>query len=160
MSVQTAYNFYTEKGVAGGLYDLSHHDVNSRRNECEDGVLKFGMGVVVGTVKGAQVKLPASGASLASFEGITVNGFSTEMDMDGAVAVKNEATVGVLTHGRVWARIKAGITPAYGDALYLITAGANAGLFTNATETNAIAITGGKFVGTKGTGDIAPVEIH
>ena len=160
MSVQTAYNFYTEKGVAGGLYDLSHHDVNSRRNECEDGVLKFGMGVVVGTTKGAQVKLPASGANIASFEGIVVNGHSTEMDMAGEVAVKNEATVGVLTHGRVWARIKAGITPAYGDALYLITAGENAGLFTNATETNAIAITGGKFVGTKGTGDIAPVELH
>lgn len=160
MSVQTAYNFYTEKGVAGGLYDLSHHDVNSRRNECENGVLKFGMGVVVGTAKGAQVKLPASGATLATFEGITVNGFSTEMDMDGAVALKNEATVGVLTHGRVWARIKAGITPAYGEALYLIIDGENAGLFTNATETNAIEITGGKFVGTKGTGDIAPVEIH
>ena len=125
-----------------------------------DGVLKFGMGVVVGTAKGAQVKLPESGAALANFEGITVNGFSTEMDMDGKVAIKKEATVGVLTHGRVWARIKAGITPACGDALYLITAGDNAGLFTNATETNAIAITGGKFVGTKGTGDIAPVEIH
>ena len=160
MSVQTSYNFYTERGVAGGLYDLSHHDVNSRRNECEDGVLKFGVGVVTGTTKGAQVKLPASGASLATFEGITVNGFSTEMDMNGAVAVKNDATVGVLTHGRVWARIKAGITPAYGDALYLITAGDNAGLFTNATETNAIAITGGKFVGTKGTGDVAPVELR
>ena len=80
--------------------------------------------------------------------------------MDGAVALKNEATVGVLTHGKVWARIKAGITPAYGDALYLITTGDNAGLFTNATETGAIAITGGKFVGSKGTGDVAPVEIH
>ena len=160
MSVQTSYNFYTERGVAGGLYDLSHHDVNSRRNECEDGVLKFGMGVVVGTTKGAQVKLPASGASLATFEGITVNGYSTEMDMEGAVALKNEATVGVLTHGRVWARIKAGITPAYGDKVYLITAGENAGLFTNATETGAIEITGGKFVGTKGTGNIAPVELR
>lgn len=160
MSVQTAYNFYTEKGVAGGLYDLSHHDVNSRRNECEDGVLKFGMGVVVGTEKGAQVKLPASGATLANFEGITVNGFSTEMDMDGAVALKKEATVGVLTHGKVWARIKAGITPAYGDKVYLITTGENAGLFTNATETGAIEITGAKFVGTKGTGNIAPVAIH
>lgn len=160
MSVQTAYNFYTEKGVAGGLYDLSHHDVNSRRNECEDGVLKFGMGVVVGTTKGTQVKLPASGASIANFEGIVINGNSTEMDKAGDVVVKKEDTVGVLTHGRVWARIKAGITPAYGDALYLITTGENAGLFTNATEANAIEITGGKFVGTKGTGNIAPVEIH
>lgn len=160
MGVQTSYNFYTDKGVAGGLYDLGHHDVNSRRNECEDGVLKFGMGVVIGTLKGSQVKLPESGATADTFEGITVNGYSTEMDMAGAVALKNEATVGVLTHGKVWARIADGITTAYGDKLYLITSGAEAGCFTNATGDNTIEITNGKFVGTKGTGNVAPVEIH
>ena len=160
MGVQTSYNFYTDRGVAGGLYDLGHHDVNSRRNECEDGVLKFGMGVVIGTLAGSQVKLPASGATVETFEGITVNGYSTEMDMAGEVALKNEATVGVLTHGKVWARIKDGITPKYGDKLYLITAGEEAGCFTNATGTNIIEITGGRFVGTKGTGNVAPVELH
>lgn len=159
MSVQTSYNFYTEKGVAGGLYDLSHHDVNSRRNECEDGVLDFGFGVVAGTIAGSQVKLPASGATAATFEGITVNGFSTEMDMNGKVAIKKDATVGVLVHGRVWARIAEGVTPKYGDALYLITSGANAGCFTNVAS-GAVAITGGRFVGTKGTGNIAPVELR
>ena len=160
MGVQTSYNFYTDRGVAGGLYDLSHHDVNSRRNECEDGVLKFGMGVVCGTLPGSQVKLPVTGATVASFEGITVNGYSTEMDMDGAVALKHEATVGVLTHGKVWVRIKDGIAPKYSDKLYLITSGDEAGCFTNATASNAIEITGGMFVGTKGTGNVAPVELH
>lgn len=159
MSVQTSYNFYTDKGVAGGLYDLSHHDVNSRRNECENGVLKFGMGVVIGTLEGAQVKLPETGATAETFEGITVNGFSTEMDMNGVVALNHDATVGVLVHGKVWARIKDGITPKYGDKLYLITDGENAGYFTNATESNAIELNG-KFVGVKGTGNVAPVELH
>ena len=159
MGVQTSYNFYTERGVAGGLYDLSHHDVNSRRNECEDGVLKLGVGVVAGTLAGSQVKLPESGATAENFEGIVVNGFSTEMDMNGAVAVKKDATVGVLVHGRIWARIAEGVTPKYGDALYLIKSGDNAGCFTNVAD-GAIAITGGKFVGTKGTGNVAPVELR
>lgn len=155
MSVQTSYNFYTERGVAGGLYDLSHHDVNSRINECEDGVLKFGMGVITGGNPGSDVRVPVVGAT--AFDGITVNGFSTEMDMAGAVALKNGATVGVLAHGKVWARIANGVSTDYGDELYLITDGEYAGYFTNVTEGNLKI--NGRFVGPKGTGNVAPVEL-
>ena len=164
MSVQTSYNFATPKGVAGGLYDLSPYAVDSRRNEADDGVLKFGMGVVVGTTAGNQVKVPA--ATSDKFEGVALNGFSSELDMDGKLTLKKGATVGVLRKGRVWARIKAGVTVAYGNDVYLIANGANAGLFTNAEEKNgestviSIKITGAKFVGVKGTGDVAPVELN
>lgn len=163
MSVQTSYNFATPKGVAGGLYDLSPYAVDSRRNESADGALKFGMGVVIGTTAGNQVKVPS--ATSDKFEGIALNGFSTELDMTGDLVIKNGATVGVLAKGRAWARIKAGITVAYGDDVYLIASGDNAGLFCNAEEKSgstvlSIKITGAKFIGTKGTGNVAPVELN
>lgn len=159
MSAQTTYNFSTDKGVAGGIFDLSPNTIDARRNECEDSILKFGVGVVVGTSAGNQVKLPEAGATVAKFEGIVVNGFSTELNRKGELAIEKDATVGVLRKGRIWARLVDGITPAYGDALYLVISGANAGLFTNATGDNAIAITNAKFIGTKGTGNVAPVEL-
>ncbi len=163
MSVQTSYNFATTKGVAGGLYDLSPYAVDSRRNESADGTLLFGMGVVVGTAAGNQVKVPS--ATTDKFEGVAINGFSTELDMDGALIIKKGATVGVLAKGRAWARIKADITVAYGDDVYLIASGDNAGLFTNAEEKSgstvlSVKISGAKFVGAKGTGDVAPVELN
>ena len=162
MSVQTSYNFATDKGVAGGLYDLSPYAVNSRRNESANGVLKFGMGVVVGTAAGNQVKVPT--ATTGKFEGIALNGFSTELDIAGNLVVKNGDTVGVLAKGRAWARIKPGITVAYGDDVYLIASGDNAGLFTNAEEKQdttvlSIKITNAKFIGVRGTGDVAPIEL-
>lgn len=163
MSVQTSYNFATSKGVAGGLYDLSPYSVDSRRNESSDGALKFGMGVVVGTTAGNQVKVPS--ATTNKFEGIALNGFSTELNMTGNLVIKKGVTVGVLSKGRAWVRIKTGITVAYGDDVYLIASGDNAGLFTNAEEkventVLSIKITGAKFIGTKGTGNVAPVELN
>ena len=46
MAAQTSYNFGFAKGVAGGLFDLSHHEVATRQAE---GNITFGCGVVVGT---------------------------------------------------------------------------------------------------------------
>ena len=43
-AVQTSYGFGFPKGVAGGLFDLSAHDVTTRQAE-GDGVA-FGLGVV------------------------------------------------------------------------------------------------------------------
>ena len=163
MSAQTSYNFATSKGVAGGLYDLSPYTVDTRRNESADGAMKFGMGVIVGTAAGNQVKLPA--ATSDKFEGIALNGFSTELDMSGSLTLKKGAALGVLKKGRAWARIKPGITVAYGNDVYLIAAGANAGLFTNAEEKQdttvlSIKITNAKFIDVKGTGDVAPIELN
>ena len=47
MSVQTSYGFGFPKGVAGGLFDLSAHEVSTRQSEGEG--VTFGVGVVVGT---------------------------------------------------------------------------------------------------------------
>lgn len=166
MGVQTAYNYATPRGVAGGLYDLSPYASDSRLNgETIAGALKFGMGVVGGTTPGANVKRPAAGATAASFEGIVMTGFTTEQDINGDVVVMPGQTVGLLRYGRVWARIKDGADPEYGEPLYLIIDGDDAGLFTNVADVPAegaasktIAVKG-RFVGGKGSGNVAPVEL-
>ena len=113
MSAQTTYNQATPRGVAGGLVDLSAHAVNTRINGQADATLKFGMGVVQGSAPGSDIKIPATGATADKFEGITVNGYTNEMDMDGAVSISPGAAIGVLQYGKIWARIKSGDAPAY-----------------------------------------------
>ena len=49
MSVWTEYSQQTPKGAAGSLYDLTSHVVDSFMNEENDGVMGYGVGVVVGT---------------------------------------------------------------------------------------------------------------
>lgn len=159
MSAQTTYNQATPRGVAGGLVDLSAHAVNTRINGQTDASLKFGMGVVQGSTPGSDIKIPAAGATAEKFEGITVNGYTNEMDMEGAVAISPGAAIGVLQYGKIWARIKKDDAPAYGDKLYLIVNGADAGLFTKTTSGDTIEVTNGIFIGGKGTGDVAPVEL-
>ena len=94
-AVQTSYGFGFPKGVAGGLFDLSAHDVTTRQAE-GDGVA-FGLGVVVGTNKGTDVKLPATGATSDDFEGVVVhNSVMVEKDMDNNVSINSKRTVGCL----------------------------------------------------------------
>ena len=98
-AVQTSYGFGFPKGVAGGLFDLSAHDVTTRQAE-GDGVA-FGLGVVVGTNKGTDVKLPATGATSDDFEGVVVhNSVMVEKDMDNNVSINSKRTVGCLHFGR------------------------------------------------------------
>ena len=59
-AVQTSYGFGFPKGVAGGLFDLSAHDVTTRQAE-GDGVA-FGLGDVVGTKNDIFEKLTATEA--------------------------------------------------------------------------------------------------
>lgn len=166
MGVQTTYNYATSRGVAGGLYDLSPYASDSRLNsETVAGDLKFGMGVVCGSAPGVNVKRPATGATTDKFEGIVMTGFTTEQDSNGDVVVMPGQTVGVLRYGRIWARTKTGISPEYGEALHLIVAGDDAGLFTNTADTPAEGATSktiavkGRFIGGKGSGNVAPVEL-
>ena len=159
MSAQTTYNQATPRGVAGGLVDLSAHAVNTRINGQADATLKFGMGVVQGSDPGSDIKIPATGATADKFEGITVNGYTNEMDMDGAVSISPGAAIGVLQYGKIWARIKSGDAPAYGDKAYLIITGTNAGRFTKTSGADTVEVAG-RFIGEKGTGDVAPVELY
>lgn len=151
---QLDYGYSTPKGVAGGLYDLSDTEINTRTNEENDGVLKLGVGVVQGTTPGTSVKLPASGAVSATFEGVVVNGMTFECDMTGKVRLNKNATVGVLRTGKVWVRVPESIEPKYGDAAYLINTGENAGYFTTETGTNTVIKA--RFIGAVDNG-IAPI---
>jgi hypothetical protein len=117
--------------------------------------VKFGMGVVQGDNPGSDAKLPAAGVVAADFEGVVVAGVK-QMELQGASALEKTDTLGVLQWGRVWVRIAEGLDVSYGERLYLIHTGENAGLFSNAA-TNAIALNG-KFIGGKES-DIAPVEL-
>lgn len=157
MSVQTSYNFYTSKGVAGGLYDLSHHVVDTFRNADEDGVIKFGVGVYTAGAANKGCVVSNNHDDATDFAGVVVNGFTTEMDMDGNASIKHGATVGVLTHGKVWVRLKEGVTPAYGMPAYVYLAGDENGFFCTSGGDNTEKING-RFVGER-SGNLAPIEL-
>ena len=87
MSAQTSYTQSTPRGAAGALVDLSEHAVNTRINAETGFAMMFGLGVVQGSAPGSDIKIPASGATAEKFEGITVNGYTNEMDREGAVSI-------------------------------------------------------------------------
>lgn len=157
MSAQTRYGFSTPKGGAGGIVDLAPYAIDTLLNEEENGVMKHGMGVVQGSVPGTNAKKPADGATAAQFEGIVVNNRTTELDMDGNLHIKKGAALGVMRYGRIYGRLAPNVTPAYGEAVHLITSGDDAGLFTNANEGIAIKA---RFLGTvDATCAIAEIEL-
>ena len=155
MSIWTEYNNRTPAGVAGGLYDLTDHAVDSFRIDAADGKVKFGMGVVMGTTPGTAVTVPADASTLDKFVGIVMNGGANEMDVKGVIVVRNSSTQSVMRHGRVWARLAAEAEPAYGDQVHLITSGADAGCF---STTGGIAINA-RFSTTAQNG-IAAIELY
>ncbi len=159
MSAQTRYEFSAITGAAGGIVDLAPYAIDSFINSEESGVMKFGIGVVQGSNPGHNVAIPATGATVAKFEGITVNNRTTEFDLEGKMNVRGGSAIGVMRYGRIYARIVKDIEPAYGEALYLVISGENAGCFTNASGDNTIALKGrfmsGKCAGT----DVAQVEL-
>lgn len=162
MSAQTRYGFSAIAGTAGGIVDLAPYAIDSFLNGEDTGVMKFGVGVVQGTKPGVDVALPKSGATAAKFEGVTVNNRTTEYDVEGKLNVRNGSAIGVMRYGRVYARVVDDKTPEYGDALYLVVTGDNAGCFTNEDGSSGgttIAVKGrfmsGKCAGT----DIAQIEL-
>ena len=116
MAAQTSYGFGFPKGVAGGLFDLSAHEVSTRQAEGEN--ISFGIGVVTGTNAGTDVKIPTSATTSAEFEGVVVhNSVMVEMDMDNSVKIGDKRTVGCLHYGKVW--IKTGCrTEVQGKSVY------------------------------------------
>lgn len=154
MSVQTTYGYATGKGIAGGIYDMFHYPVESRFNEEENGVLRFGVGVVRGSIAGSNIALPTEDSTAADFEGVVVNGFSNQQDLEGRVFIMNNQNIGVMRKGKIWVRIAEGETPAYGDAVYMVADGEEAGFF--GTEGD-IAINA-RFIGAANNG-LAPIEL-
>lgn len=159
MSAQNVYSYNNPIGGAGGLVDLSPVEINTFANEENTRVLKFGMGVVAGTEAGKQIKLPVAASTAGAFEGVVTNNRTRERDLEGDLYIRKGAAVGVLRYGKIFVRLATGIEPAYGDALYLIKSGDDAGCFTNASGETAVAVKG-RFIGGKdATNGVAPVEL-
>lgn len=155
MGVQKTYSYATAKGVAGGIYDMYHYPVDSRFNEEATGKLHFGVGVVTGKVPGSSVALPTGESTADNFEGVVINGFDRQQDLEGKLYVLNNQNIGVMRRGRVWVRLATGAAPAYGDALHMIVEGDEAGYFANE---GGIAIPG-RFISAASNG-VAPVELY
>lgn len=157
MSAQLKYGYSTPMGAAGGIVDLAPYAIDTFLNENATGVL-FGMGVVQGSKRGQNVKLPAEGATAAKFEGIVTNNRTTEFDMNGKLVVKEGASVGVMRYGRVYGRVAAGVKPAYGEKVYLIVSGEEAGYFTNSASGN-VAVAARFLSGVDTAAQIAQIEL-
>ena len=155
---QTSYGYRQQAAVPGGLRDTSPHSIVARANgETEPGAVRFGMGVVQGASPGANVKLPGGASTAGQFEGVVTAGVKS-IDLQGAVMTGETDTLGILKWGKVWVRLAAGVgAVAYGDALYLVTSGDDAGKFAN-EESDAIPVNG-VFIGGMESGGIAPVEL-
>ena len=139
--MQLNYNYNTTIGAAGGIVDLAPHYVRSFINEAANGAMLFGMGVTAGT-----------------FEGIVTNRRTTELNLEGALTLRNKCALGVMQYGVIYGLVADNIEPAYGDAVYLLTTGNQAGYFTNASGTGALAIKG-RFVSTVSDG-VAAIELY
>lgn len=158
MSAQTNYNHLAPIGSAGGIVDLSPYSIDTFLNEEETGTLKFGVGVFRGEVVGNGIKLPTSKSTAKDFEGISVSSRTTEFDTEGKLSVKKNAAVGVMRYGKVFARVAKGAAPAYGDTVYIVKSGDEAGFVTNSSE-GTIAIKA-RFVGkVDGSANVVPVEL-
>lgn len=94
MGVQKTYGYATSKGIAGGIFDAFHYPVDSRTNAAASGKLTFGMGVVPGDTPGSNVTIPTASSKATDFEGVLVNGFDRQQDLEGKLYILN---------GRVWA---------------------------------------------------------
>ena len=130
MAAQTSYGFGFPKGVAGGLFDLSAHEVSTRQAEGEN------ISFVTGTNAGTDVKIPTSATTSAEFEGVVVhNSVMVEMDMDNSVKIGDKRTVGCLHYGKVWIKTGKDAVPKYREKVYMITSGDETGLFTTSADT-------------------------
>lgn len=133
MGVQTSYNYGTQKGIAGGIYDISSHAVDTRISEAAK--LYHGYGVVKGSNPGSNIKLPIATSTSEMFEGLVVNGFTNQQTMQGDTYIEEGQSLGVLVFGSAWGCVGASAEPKYGASVYLIVDGTEAGKFTTKDDT-------------------------
>lgn len=158
MSVQTSYTNATPRGIAGGLYDLSSHMVDSRRYN-DTARLQFGTGVVIGENPGEDVAKPKAASTAADFEGVVMNGGTTEQTMTGEVYVMAGQTVSVMRYGRIWVRVSPEAHPAYGKDAFLVTDGEQKGKFTTSDDSATKIAVPMRFIGGRDNG-IVPAELY
>ena len=151
MSVQTSYGFGFQKGVAGGLFDLSAHEVSTRQSEGEG--VTFGVGVVVGKNKGTDVKLPTADSTADQHAGVVVhNSVMAELDMNNKLNICEKRTVGCLHHGKIWVETGKDSAPAYKEKVYLIVDGDEAGLFNTSGDSATKVELNAHYLGVTDTG--------
>lgn len=152
MAAQTSYGFSFPRGIAGGLFDLSAHEVSTR--QAEGSGISFGTGVVSGTNKGTDVAIPTALTAASDFEGVVVhNSVMVETDKDGSVEIGDKSTVGCLRHGKIWVRTGRKAAPVYKEKVYLITDGDEAGMFTTASDSDSAKVeVNGIFLGVTDSG--------
>ncbi len=159
MSAQTSYNHRTQVAVAGGIVDLAPYAIDAFINEAENGKMKFGVGVVAGTTPGRNFNYPTSDSTEDDFLGVTVNGRTTEWNLEGDILIRESVSLGVMAYGRIFCRVAADTDVAFNDKCYLITDGDEAGYFTNDEGAGAFEV--GRFLGPcDPTLQIAPVELN
>ena len=134
MAAQLNYNYDTAKGVPGGKAYIDFDKVVTRRNENEDGVMKFGMAVATGASAGYGVKVPVTGTTAAQIDGVVVALANTEHDMNGNVVVKKNASLSIMKSGSIWGRLASGAKATYGAKAYVVPSGDDAGTFTHAAD--------------------------
>lgn len=154
MAVQMDYG-EPRRGIPGGLYDRAAYEAVTRRNDADDGKLFFGTGVVQGDEPGVTVNIPAAGATAAKFEGVVMYSANVEMDDSGKVYLRKGNTLDICQIGKLWVQIPDETEPAYGDPVYLIIDGEDAGKFTNEAGSN-VALKA-KFIGSAENG-LAPAQ--
>ena len=154
--MQTSYVYNTPIGAAGGIVDLAPHYIRSFTNEAATGAMAFGIGVVKGTNAGAGVKLPVAGSAAADFEGIVTNRRTTELDLEGNLTLRTKCALGVMQYGVIYALLAEGAAPSYGDAVYMVKSGDDAGKFTESSS-STLAVKG-RFLSAADNG-IAIVEL-
>ena len=133
MAAQLDYSYHVSKGVPGGKYDLSMDTVVTRTNEEADGVLRFGMAAMAGSLPGTTVKVPVLGTTAEKIEGVVLHAENTEQDRKGRVVVPNHASVGIMAYGKIWGRTSSDAVPVYGNKAYVVVDGDEAGCFTSAS---------------------------
>jgi hypothetical protein len=136
MAAQTNYSYSTPKGVPGGKYDIAFDEVVTRKNENEDGVMKYGMAVAIGSDKGKSVKVPVDGTTAEQIEGIAIALPNTEQDAEGNVIVKKNRSLSIMKKGNIWGRLATGATATYGTKAYVVISGDDAGTFTDTEGSN------------------------
>ena len=134
--MQTSYSYNTPIGAAGGIVDLGPHFIVSFINEAATGALAFGMGCVTGATAGKGVALSTASSTAANFEGIITNRRTTELNLEGGLTLRNKCTLGVMRYGLVYGLLAEGADPAYGDAVYMVKSGDDAGKFTDSSTDN------------------------
>lgn len=134
MAAQMDYNYSTPKGVPGGKVDIAFDEVVTRKNEAEDGVMKYGMAAAVGASAGFGVTVPGADTTAEKIEGIVLCHPNTEQDRNGNVVVRKDVSLGIMKKGHIWGRLAEGVEPSYKEKAYVSVTGDDAGCFTNVAD--------------------------